>query len=65
MSDRMLTYEDLSDRWQVSVQTLREWVMKKKLKPVKLGRLVRFPESYIREIEANKGLANCAYKEMA
>ncbi len=55
MPDRMLTYKDLAERWQLPVNTLRNWVMKKKLKPLKLGRLVRFPESYILELE-QKGI---------
>jgi excisionase family DNA binding protein len=50
-----LCYKDLSERWQVPVTTLRVWVMEKRLKPVKLGRLVRFPESYVAELEM-KGL---------
>lgn len=54
MSLRLLTYKDLSERWQKPVSTLRVLVMQKKLKPIKLGRDVRFSEQYIREIE-NKG----------
>ena len=55
MSSKLLTYKDVSDRWQLPVNTLRNWVMKKKLVPVKFGRLVRFPESYILELE-KKGI---------
>ncbi len=55
MPDKMLTYKDLAERWQLPVNTLRNWVMKKKLIPVKFGRLVRFPESYILELE-QKGI---------
>ncbi len=55
MASRLLCYKDLSERWQVPVTTLRVWVMEKRLKPVKLGRLVRFPESYVAELET-KGL---------
>jgi excisionase family DNA binding protein len=51
MSNRLLTYRDVSERWQLPLNTLRNWVMKKKLIPVKFGRLVRFPESYIVELE--------------
>ena len=46
-----LTYIDLSERWKVPINTLRMWVMEGKLKPIKLGRLVRFLESYIIQIE--------------
>ena len=59
MSEKMLTYKDLSERWQVSINTLAIWVMQKKLKPVKLGRLVRFSESYIHGIESNGGIVKC------
>ena len=55
MADKLLTYKDLAERWQLPVNTLRNWVMKKKLIPVKLGRLVRFPKSYILEVE-KKGI---------
>lgn len=52
MAGKLLTYEDLSERWQVPINTLRIWVMKGILVPIKLaGRLVRFPETYIMELE--------------
>jgi hypothetical protein len=55
MSQKLLTYKDLAERWQKSVGTLRYWVMEKKLKPLKLRRAVRFKESYILECE-EKGI---------
>ena len=54
-NNRLLTYADVSDRLKIPVGTLRIWVMKKKLKPVKFGRLVRFSEAYIIELE-EKGI---------
>ncbi len=57
MIEKLLSYKDLSERWQVPINTLRIWVMEKKLKPIKLGRLVRFDESYIIEIETKRSLA--------
>lgn len=51
MGTKLLSYKDLSARWQVPVNTLRVWVMEKKLKPLKLGRAVRFHESYVLELE--------------
>jgi hypothetical protein len=54
MNIRLLTYKELSERWQKPVSTLRVLVMQKKLKPIKLGRDVRFSEGYIQEIE-NRG----------
>ena len=56
MGMRLLSYEDVSIRWQIPINTLRYWVMKKKLRPIKLGTLVRFPLSYIEEIEKKGGL---------
>ena len=55
--ERLLTYKDLSERWQKPVATLRVLVMKKKLEPIKLGRDVRFSEDYIREIEKKGGFS--------
>lgn len=55
MATRLLSYKDLAARWQVPINTLRIWVMERRLKPVKLGRLVRFLENYIAELEA-KGI---------
>ena len=55
MVRKLLSYKDLSERWQVRMTTLRVWVMEGKLKCIKLGRLVRFALSYIEEAEA-KGL---------
>jgi hypothetical protein len=53
--DIYLTYKDVSRKWQIPINTLRIWVMEKRLQPTKFGRLVRFKESYILEIES-KGL---------
>jgi excisionase family DNA binding protein len=50
-----LTYKELAERWKLPVGTLRSWVMKKKIKPVKFGSLVRFSEAYIIELE-QKGI---------
>ncbi|OGW47348.1 MAG: hypothetical protein A2Y66_01040 [Nitrospirae bacterium RBG_13_41_22] len=55
--DSYLTYEDLSILWKVAVNTLRQWVMAWVLVPsMRLGRLVRFSESYILEIESKGGV---------
>ena len=54
-----LTYEDLSKRWKVAVNTLRQYVMAGTLKPsMRIGRLVRFSESYILDIESKGGIRN-------
>ncbi len=56
MGEKFLTYKELSERWKIPENTLMIWVMEKKLRPIKLGRLVRFPESEIMEIEARRSL---------
>ncbi len=59
MKELYLTYEELSVRWKVSVNTLRQWVMSGVLVPsMRLGRLVRFSEAYIVRIETNGGVKN-------
>jgi hypothetical protein len=55
MTEKLLTYRDVSARWQKPVSTLRALVMKKKLIPIKLGRDVRFSVKYIEDIEAKGG----------
>lgn len=61
MKELYLTYEELSMRWKVSVNTLRQWVMAGLLVPsMRLGRLVRFSEAYILEIEVNGGIKKCS-----
>jgi hypothetical protein len=57
MSEIYLTYEDLAKRWKVAVNTLRQYVMAGILKPsMRVGRLVRFSEAYILEIESKGGI---------
>jgi excisionase family DNA binding protein len=57
MSEKFYTYEELSERWKIAVNTLRQWVMAGLLIPsMRLGRLVRFSESYILEIESKGGI---------
>ncbi len=52
MSCKMLSYKETAERLGVSLQTLRCWKMEGRLKGiVKLGRLVKFPESYVAELE--------------
>lgn len=51
MSEQFLNYKELSERWSIPIQTLRIWVMCKKLRPIKLSRHVRFKKSYIEKLE--------------
>jgi predicted site-specific integrase-resolvase len=57
VSDKYLGYKELSKRWGVARNTLCQWVMEGILVPtIRLGRLVRFSESYILEIESRGGI---------
>lgn len=61
MSEKYYTYEDLAERWKLAVNTLRQYVMAGILVPsMRLGRRVRFAESYIQDIEAKGGLKKCS-----
>ncbi len=55
-NDQLLKYKDVSERWQKPLSTLRALVWRKKLKPIKLGRSVRFSLKYIESIEEKGGL---------
>lgn len=53
MEDKYLTYEEVAERWRLKVQTVRMFVMEKRLVPsLVIGRSVRFLESYIKQKEA-------------
>jgi hypothetical protein len=55
------TYEELSARWKVAVNTLRQWVMQGVLVPsMRLGRMVRFSQEYILEIESKGGIKHAS-----
>ena len=57
MGERYFTYQELAEHWKVAVNTLRQYVMAGKLVPsLRIGRLVRFSESYIIEIESKGGI---------
>jgi len=61
MAETYYTYEELSERWKIAVNTLRQWVMAGLLVPsMRLGRRVRFSEAYIQGIESRGGLKKCS-----
>lgn len=37
MGGKLLSYKDLSARWQIPINTLRVWVMQGRLKIIKVG----------------------------
>lgn len=45
--ENLLTYDQLSDLLRVSVKTLRDWVYKRKIPFLKVGKLIRFKRSEI------------------
>jgi excisionase family DNA binding protein len=52
MAGKMLSYKQTAERLGVALHTLRCWKMEGRLPGVvKLGRLVKFPESYVLELE--------------
>ena len=58
MSDKYLTYKDLSKRWGLALNTLYQWKMRGILVPsMEINpRVIRFLESYILEFEAEHGV---------
>jgi excisionase family DNA binding protein len=50
MSEKLLDYKQLSDLIGIKVPTLRKWHMEKRIKGVKFGSRVMFPESYVEEL---------------
>ena len=49
MPEKLLDYKEVSELTGLPVGTLRTWVMQGRLKPVKFGSRVKFPESYVEE----------------
>lgn len=45
--EKYITYKELSERLNISVKTLQDWVYRRRIPHRKLGRLVRFDPSEI------------------
>lgn len=52
--EKLLTKQDLADRWQVSLKTIDNLMYDKVIVPVKNIRVVRFNPAIIAEIEGTK-----------
>ena len=52
--DRLLTQQDLAERWQVTVNTIRDWRLQGIITPVKGIPAIRFTEQHIAELEGIK-----------
>ena len=51
MADKLLTQQDLADRWQVSVRAIENWRREGVLQPAKGVPAIRFHPDYIAELE--------------
>jgi len=49
--DKLLTQQDLAERWQVTVTTIRDWRIQGIITPVKGIPAIRFTKQHIRELE--------------
>jgi excisionase family DNA binding protein len=47
--EKLLTPEEAAERFAVSPRTIREWIRLRKLRAVRVGRLLRVPESAVRD----------------
>lgn len=54
MEGKLLTQQDLAERWQVTVETITNWRKEGILQPVKGIPAIRFTEQYIQELEGIK-----------
>ncbi len=50
LEDRFLTPKQFADRLSISRWTVYAWLQEGRLKKIKLGRLVRIPESEVQRI---------------
>lgn len=51
---KLLTQQDLAERWQVDIATIRNWRLEGIIQPVKNIPSIRFNEQYINELEGVK-----------
>ena len=52
--DKLLTQQDLAERWQVTTETITNWRKEGILQPAKGIPAIRFNEQYIQELEGVK-----------
>ena len=52
--DKLLTQQDLAQRWQVTTETITNWRKEGILQPAKGIPAIRFTEQYIQELEGVK-----------
>jgi len=53
MTEKLIDYKQLSERTGRPIGTLRTWKMQGRIKGVKFGSCVMFPESYVEELLKN------------
>jgi predicted site-specific integrase-resolvase len=52
--EKLLTKQELADRWQVTVRTIENWISNGLITPIKSIPVVRFNPTYIEELEGVK-----------
>jgi len=55
--DRLLTAEELADRWQIKASTIYEWTRRGEIPAVKIGRLYRYRIEAVLDFEQSGGMA--------
>ena len=53
---RLLTAEDLADRWQVKPTSIYQWTREGRIPAVRMGRLYRYRIEAVLEFEAAGGM---------
>jgi excisionase family DNA binding protein len=51
---KLLTPKELAEKWAISDSTLRNFIKRGALKPIRIGRQLRFDPAEIAEIEKKK-----------
>mgnify|MGYP001013836074 CR=1 FL=1 len=51
--EKYLTCEEIADKYNVAVITVRQWIKQKKLKAYKIGRSYKIKEKDLEEFEKN------------
>lgn len=52
--ERLLTLQDVAERWQVSTKTIQRLIAAGRLRPVHIGRNIRLHPSEIKKYESHR-----------
>lgn len=50
MGEKLWTLKELAEYWRMKPRTLYKWIASGKLKPSRIGRSVRIPDSQVKEL---------------